>query len=239
MLMPNLVIVKNSKFAAITCNYYSDGKGQFFMTRQQIGEALEYNNPLDAIYRIHERHKKRLDQFSVIDKLTSADNKKYETYLYNAKGVYEICRWSHQPKADDFYDHVYDILEGLRLGYLKLEVEKQTTHWQNTRLESKANRRLETDEIKRLVEYAKSQGSKNADKYYITFSKLANKAVGLDSGQRDNTTARQLNNLTLIENIINNVIKDGITKKVFYKEIYQDCKNRINSFLSVAYLEAV
>lgn len=56
--------------------------------------------------------------------------------------------------------------------------EKQTPHWQNTRLESKANRRLETDEIKRLVDYAKSQGSKNADKYYITFSKLANKAVG-------------------------------------------------------------
>ncbi len=117
--------------------------------------------------------------------------------------------------------------------------EKQTPHWQKTRLESKANRRLETDEIKRLVDYAKSQGSKNADKYYITFSKLANKAVGLDSGQRDNATAGQLNNLVLIENIINNVIKDGIRKEIYYKEIYQDCKSRINSFLSVAYLKAV
>ena len=98
---------------------------------------------------------------------------------------------------------------------------------------------METDEIKRLVEYAKSQGSKNADKYYITFSKLANKAVGLDSRQRDSATAKQLNNLILIENIINNVIKDGIASAISYKKIYQDCKNRINSFLSVAYLEAV
>lgn len=121
----------------------------------------------------------------------------------------------------------------------QLLLEKQTQLWQNTRIESKTNRLMETDEIKRLVEYAKSQGSKNADKYYITFSKLANKAVGLDSGQRDNATAGQLNNLVLIENIINNVIKDGIKKEIYYKEIYQDCKNRINSFLSVAYLEAV
>ena len=98
---------------------------------------------------------------------------------------------------------------------------------------------METDEIKRLVEYAKEQGSKNADKYYITFSKLANKAVELESGQRNNATAKQLNNLILIENIINNVIKDGITKEIYYKEIYQDCKNRINSFLNVAYLMAV
>lgn len=121
----------------------------------------------------------------------------------------------------------------------QLLLEKQTQLWQNTREESKVNRLMETDEIKRLVEYAKAQGSKNADKYYITFSKLANKAVGLDNGQRDNATAKQINNLTLIENIINNVIKDGITKEIYYKDIYQDCKNRINSFLSVAYLEVV
>lgn len=121
----------------------------------------------------------------------------------------------------------------------QLLLEKQTQLWQNTREESKVNRLMETDEIKQLVEYAKSQGSKNADKYYITFSKLANKAVGLDSGQRDNATAKQLNNLTLIENIINNVIKDGIDKEIYYKEIYQKCKNRISSFLSTAYLEAV
>ena len=121
----------------------------------------------------------------------------------------------------------------------RLLLEKQTQLWQNTREESKVNRLMETDEIKRLIDYAKGQGSKHADKYYITFSKLANKAVGLDSGQRDNATANQLNNLFLIENIINNVIKDGIDKEIYYKEIYRDCKNRINSFLSVAYLKAV
>lgn len=69
---------------------------------------------------------------------------------------------------------------------------------------------METDEIKMLVAYATEQGSKNADRYYYNLSKLANKAVGIDSDSRDDANVNQLNNLILIENIIGNVIKEGI-----------------------------
>ena len=115
-------------------------------------------------------------------------------------------------------------------------LEKQTTLWQNTRLESKMNRLKETDEIKALVAYAKENGSKNADKYYITFSKLANKAVGLDSSQRNHATTSQLNNLILIENIISHVIKEGLEQYFHYKGIYKSCKERIEQFKYIAYL---
>lgn len=118
-------------------------------------------------------------------------------------------------------------------------LEKQTALWQNTRIESKANRLKETDEIKALVAYAKENGSKNADKYYITFSKLANNAVGLDSNQRNSATASQLNNLILIENIISHVIKDGLKHQLYYKEIYRACKARIEQFKHIAYLELI
>ena len=43
--------------------------GAFWATRGQIGRLLEYENPRDAIYRIHERHQDRLDKFSRGDKL--------------------------------------------------------------------------------------------------------------------------------------------------------------------------
>ena len=33
----------------------------------------------------------------------------------------QICRWSQQPKADEFFDWVYDVLEGLRKGELVLQ----------------------------------------------------------------------------------------------------------------------
>lgn len=45
--------------------------------------------------------------------------------IYNAKGIYEICRHSKQPKADEFYDFVYDLLEKLRKGEAIL-VQPQT-----------------------------------------------------------------------------------------------------------------
>lgn len=234
--MNELIKVENTRFGSLTCNIYSNKKGDFFMTRQQIGQALEYSNPDDSIYRIHERHKERLDKFSVTVKLSSTDNKYYDTILYSAKGVYEICRWSRQPKADLFYDFVYEILEGLRLGYLKLKVEKQTEEWQQTRLQSKTNRRLETDEIKDLIEYAKKQGSKNMEKQgYVIYSKLANKVCGISD--RNNATISQLNNLVLVESILKNCIKNGIEENRHYKEIYQDCKDRLNQFLEITYLK--
>ena len=118
-------------------------------------------------------------------------------------------------------------------------LEQQTTLWQNTRIESKANRLKETDEIKALITYAKESGSKNADKYYITFSKLANKAVALDSNQRSTATTNQLNNLILIENIISHVIKEGLERQAHYKEIYKACKKRIEQFKYIAYLEKI
>ncbi|MEY8321872.1 Rha family transcriptional regulator [Lachnospiraceae bacterium 46-61] len=118
-------------------------------------------------------------------------------------------------------------------------LEKQTALWQNTRLESKINRLKETDKIKTLVAYAKENGSKNADKYYITFSKLVNHAVGLDSNQRNHATTNQLNNLILIENIINHVIKEGLEQQAHYKGIYKACKERIEQFKYIAYLEKI
>lgn len=231
--MNELTLVRNSQFGVLTCNYYGDSKGEFYMTRQQIGEALGYDNPMIAIAKIHERHKGRIGKFSVLTKLTGADGKKYETYLYSARGIYEICRWSRQQAADDFYDHVYGILEGLRLGYLELNMQKQTVVWQDTRAYAKDIRRKETDMVRELVEYAKSQGSTHADRYYVSLSKLADKAAGIPEGQRDNSTIDQLNRLSLVENLIGQCIRAGIGQGIPYKAVYVSCRERIGSFQAV------
>ena len=60
-------------------------------------------------------------------------------------------------------------------------LEKQTKEWQLTRKQGKLTRKSETDVIKNLVEYAKLQGSKNADKLYMTYSKLAKKMANVES----------------------------------------------------------
>lgn len=115
--------------------------------------------------------------------------------------------------------------------------EKQTTHWIETRQQSKSNRKLETDEIKKFIEYAFANGSHNADWYYKSLTNLANGVVGIGSNQRDSISVSQLNNLLLIENIIGHVIVEGIEKQLYYKEIYKDCKKRLEMFKDLAYLE--
>ncbi len=117
----------------------------------------------------------------------------------------------------------------------KFILERQSSQWIDTRYQGKLTRKAETDTIKALTEYAKEQGSKNADKLYVVYSKLANQIAGVDG--RNQATINQLNNLNLIENIILHCIESGILAENHYKDIYQDCKKRLLLFSDLAYLE--
>ena len=113
--------------------------------------------------------------------------------------------------------------------------QKQTSEWIETRKAGKITRRSETDVIKLLVEYASQQGSQHADKLYMTYSKLANRIVGIS--KRDMATVLQLNNLSLAENIILHCIRQGMEDGKHYKQIYQDSKARLELFKDIALLE--
>lgn len=126
--MSNYSVVLQEAVNGVSCDFYGDGLGEFFMTRRQIGKALGYADPQKAIDNIHMAHKARLDLFSTPVKLTGVEGGREvqrEMVLYSAKGVYEICRWSRQPAADAFYDRVYDILEGLRTGKIRASLLPQ------------------------------------------------------------------------------------------------------------------
>jgi len=114
-------------------------------------------------------------------------------------------------------------------------IEKQSKLWNDMRIASKENRLKETDVIKLLVEYAKEQGSTHSDKLYLTYTKLANSIVG---GRRDDMTASELNTLTLIESIIKQTIEIDMSMGMHYKDIYKDCKGRIEQFAEITYLTA-
>lgn len=100
-------------------NIYTNESNDVFMTREQIGLALEYANPRQAIKTIHLRNKERLDQFSKRAQIDTPSGKQ-DTTIYNEKGIYEIIRYSKQTKADKFYDWVYDLLSDLRKGNLQV-----------------------------------------------------------------------------------------------------------------------
>lgn len=114
-------------------------------------------------------------------------------------------------------------------------IEKQSKLWNDTRIANKENRLKETDVIKLLQEYAKEQGSKNSDKLYLVYTKLAKGIVG---GNRDSVSVSELNNLTLVESIILQTIQIDMSMGMHYKDIFKDCKDRIERFADIAYLTA-
>ena len=112
--MNNLKLVTTENFGNISCDFYRNMNDDILLTREQIESALEYSHPDIALGKIHNRHKDRLDQFSVLTKLVSTDGKEYDTYLYTQKGVMEICRWSTKKKANQFMDWCWDVIEKYR-----------------------------------------------------------------------------------------------------------------------------
>lgn len=106
--MSKFILVKDKKFWNLRCDVWQSGE-DFFMTREQIGKALGYKNPKKAISDIHNRHKERMDKFSTVRKTQTVDGREHETFLYSTRGIYEICRWSNKPRANDFYDFVYGL----------------------------------------------------------------------------------------------------------------------------------
>ena len=156
--------------------------------------------------------------------------KQYPMYLMNRDGFSLLVMGFTGKKALDWklkYINAFNQMENIIR-------EKQSQSWIETRTFGKLSRKAETDVIKQLVEYAKQQGSEHADMLYMTYSKLANKTVGVTN--RDTATAKQLMNLSVTENIILKVVEDGINQQLHYKEIYRNCKERLAIVNQLAYL---
>jgi len=117
-------------------------------------------------------------------------------------------------------------------------LERQSTDWLQTREKGKLIRRNETDVIQQLIPYAEEQGSRNAKLFYVNYSKLVNKAIGIETGKREFATHKQLMLVSLLEDIISNTIREEMAKGVYYKEIYQICKRKVDQFVGLAYLDA-
>lgn len=122
--MSTLKLVTTETFNNLSCSFYRNMNDDILLTREQIGQALEYSNPAKAIRMIHLKHKDRLEPLCIrvkeqtFDQPRSAasrnNNLMTERVYYTERGVMEICRWSRQPKANLFMDWVWDIVEKYR-----------------------------------------------------------------------------------------------------------------------------
>jgi phage regulator Rha-like protein len=116
-------------------------------------------------------------------------------------------------------------------------IQRQNTDWAQKREQGKIERRLETDAIKEFVEYAKTQGSKSADKYYMIISKMENASlISLEFLEqkypniRDIVDGFALTALQMADRIVAQALREGMKKKIPYKDIYVLARDRVEIF---------
>ena len=229
-----LRLVKQGNFLGTKCDFYVNEAGDIFMSRTQIGYALKYKNPSKGIENVHNRNSKRMDRLSVVIRGAQIEggskhiDPNSDMYMYVERGIYEICRKSAQPIADDFNDWVYDTILSIKKNGYYIATEKDDK-WLGIRQETKEVRKTETDQIKRFVEYARAQGSQNAERYYVSFTKLINRRLGIESGGRDQADQKTLMHLKSLETVVELHLATLMAEELPYKEIYQGVKKFIEA----------
>ncbi|WP_238725674.1 BRO family protein [Diplocloster agilis] len=204
------------------------------MSRTQMGYALKYKQPQNAITIIHKRYPDLLKGKSIevaacqFDTPPKYQAKETKIYMYNERGIYDIVRKSNQPVADEYFNWVYDVIQSIKQNGYYIASDKDDK-WLGVRQETKEVRRMETDQIQKFVAYSRIQGSQHADTYYTNLTKLVNKKLGIASGQRDNLSQQTLMELKGLETIVQMHLKTLMDRGIPYKDIYQGIKRLIDS----------
>ena len=106
--------------------------------------------------------------------------------------------------------------------------------YQITRDAGKMVRKQTTDTMKAFVEYAEEQGSRNAEKYYTNITRMLNSMMFIVEGTHKNIrnmlTIQQLMTVSSAEQIIDKGLSLGMSRKMFYKDIYVEVKNKVHLF---------
>lgn len=102
MSMNNLKLITTENFEEVTpCDFWADINDEYFLTREQIGRALGYNNPTKAIDNIHHKHEERLNKFSTTVTLGMMEGDRFvkrKRLIYNLQGIMFIIQSSQVKK---------------------------------------------------------------------------------------------------------------------------------------------
>ncbi len=209
---------------------FTDKKQDIYMSRDQIGRALGYTDPRKAIDNIHHRHQQELDRFSTVLKLRAVDGRNRDIVYYSRRGVFEICRYSRQPKAKEVLDKFFDKLEAIAVSQYRVQLQKENMflEWKQSRDYTKAANYFLTDVIQDFNDYAVRQGSKKFHQYaYINLLKLIRSMTGKYS--RDDSSIEALHIVATACKIVRRAVLEGMAANMFYRNIYEDCKKRLAS----------
>ena len=187
-----------------------------------------------SIYRLVSKHEKKLGEvrFEIASK-DSGQRQKY-AILTERQAMILLTYTRSNEKTDAFRQELVDDFISMRTALREISLNKSNQQWLSNRDQGKLVRKETTDIIKEFTDYAISQGSQNAKRYYGNISKMENSALFLVMQKfpnlRDVMNNRQLNIVQAADTIVQEAIREGMEKELFYKDIYQLAKTRVNNF---------
>lgn len=207
---------------------------EVWFSASDVGDELGIVNIRDTLRNIDKTEKKKITNEMILG-VGNIYTRNFKTPLNNygetfvsEEAVYNMSFRSNKPEAKLFTKWVTKVLKCIRInGYFISD--KKTSEWLTTRQETKQVRRMETDTIKKFVEYAKEQGSTHADTYYMNFTKLVQSQLGIASGERDAQEQKVLLRLKSLETIVDMHIETLMKEEMPYKEIYRGVCDLIHS----------
>ncbi len=119
----------------------------------------------------------------------------------------------------------------------RLILQRETPDWQNVRRDGKLIYKQKTDIIKNFVDYATSQGSKNAKMYYSNLANMENSALFYLEQKyknlREVLTIKQLMQVSTADDVIEKALQDGMNMGIDYHDCYRLARDRIISFAEI------
>ena len=192
------------------------------------GTGVAHKKIKEAI-RKHENKLKEFGRLSAPYKTESTGGRPEEYFILNeAQATFLVTLLKNTEIVVDFKAELVRQFFEMR----KFIAERHTQVWIETRQSGKITRHELTDMIQQLVEYAKGQGSTHSQFLYKHYTVLAQKLCNISN--RDSATTIQLNNLSIFENIMLHLIKQGMEQGMNYKDIYKACKERCEQAQQIA-----
>lgn len=214
-------------------------RNKFVVVESRIIAEIFNKKHFNVIRDIEEMSKK-------VDELKFEGNSKISNTPYFIKSEYITANKRKQPcylvtpKGFHLLTMSYTGDEALilKLKYIdkfeqmeSLLRERQTTEWLQCRNKGKLVRRNETDMLQQLILYAQEQDKDaNAKFVYSNYTKLVNKTVGIETGQRNTCSFETLTRIMIVEDIIQNTIKICLMQRMYWKEIYSVCREKCEMF---------
>ncbi len=202
-------------------------------------------------------HRDESGKFTSIEYFLTVDTAKHISIMSRTEKGHEIKKYFLKIEKEYFNVKIQEAVEQCQRNQNpKLELIK-------VRGNGKIIRRSFTDTVKDFIVYAKSQGSQNADRYYLIFTIEIYRKLGLiktnkDFGKLKNAISeiklnesdlkkldKQFNfrdelnieNLTVVsscEIIVQRIIEDEMTKQTPYKQIFKIAKAQLST-ISIAF----